>query len=97
MGRAAVIDGYKLYDLIANGSEQAITIGEDTYQFQFKGMRCGSSNWLEVNAESGESQKWGWGWNSEICWHCLSDLEQGWKAPRKHPYKPYGEHSYDDD
>jgi len=43
------------------------------------------------------SQKWGWGWSSEVCWHCLSDLEQGWETLRKYPYKPYGEYSYDDD
>jgi len=43
----------RLYDLIANDSEQAITVGEAFYRFQFKGMQYGSSNWLEVTAERG--------------------------------------------
>ena len=54
-----MIDGYRLYDLIASGSEQAIAIGEATNRFRVKGMRYGPMNWLEVTAESGESQKWG--------------------------------------
>jgi hypothetical protein len=92
-----MIDGYSLYDQVANGDPSIVAINGATYRFQLKGTRHGSNNWLEVTADNGETERWGWGWNSEVCWHCLSDLERGWDSPRKHPYRPYGEYSHDDE
>ncbi len=83
------IDAYSLYRLLADGSLHTIEIGGSLYQFQFKGERAGANNWLEVTATDGTMQKWGWGWSSEVCWHCLQDLERGWDQPKRHPHKPF--------
>lgn len=92
-----MIDGYQLYDLIKDGMPQSVAVGEATFQFQFKGQKFGSSNWLEVTAANGDTKKWGWGWSCEVCWHCLQDLEQSWDKPQRHRYKPYAVNDYDDD
>lgn len=84
-----MIDGYTLYNQLAAGEAYTADIESETYRFQFKGTRYGSNNWLEVTAKNGETKKWGWGWNSEVCWRCLNDLEEGWDAQQKRPYKPY--------
>jgi hypothetical protein len=90
-------DGYELYRLFSDGEAHDLELKGSRYRFLFRGHRTGANNWLEATAEDGESKQWGWGWNSEVCWNCLGDLEQGWGAPRKHPYKPYGNYGYDDD
>ena len=43
-----MIDGYQLYDLIEDGKLHSVAVGEATFQFQFKGQKFGSSNWLDV-------------------------------------------------
>lgn len=82
-------DGYELYRLLSDGQPHSVEVNGSTYSFQFQGHRTGSNNWLEVTAQGGASQKWGWGWSSEVCWQCLQDLEQGWNTPRLHQYRPY--------
>lgn len=82
-------DGYELYRLLSDGQPHSVEVNGSTYRFQFQGHRTGSNNWLEVTAQGSASQKWGWGWSNEVCWHCLQDLEQGWNGPRKHPFRPY--------
>jgi len=83
------IDGYELYRLLSGGEPHVVEVNGSTYRLQFQGQRTGANNWLEVTPTNGASQKWGWGWSSEVCWHCLQDLEQSWHGPRKHPFRPY--------
>jgi len=56
-----MIDGYELYDLIEDGKPHSVAVGEASFQFQFKGQKFGSSNWLEVTAANGDTKKWGLG------------------------------------
>jgi len=46
-----------LYRLLADGSPHSLEVNGNSYLFQFQGQRAGASDWLEVTAESGESQK----------------------------------------
>jgi hypothetical protein len=83
------IDGYSLYLLLADGSPHTAEVNGSPYRFQFEGERAGAKNWLLVTAPDGSSQKWGWGWSSEVCWHCLQDIERGWETRRVHAFKPF--------
>jgi hypothetical protein len=89
-----MIDGYGLYELINDGQEHTAKVAGVTYRFAFRGQRYGSNNWLEVTGPNGTVKKWGWGWNSEVCWKCLDDLANGWEGPHRHKYRPYTGEQY---
>ena len=70
--------GYVLYDLLADGSEQKVLYRDEQYSMQFRGMQYGANNWLRVEGPDGKAKKWGWGWNSDVCYKCLDDMRGGW-------------------
>jgi hypothetical protein len=93
-GRLIVIDadsggdGYQLYEAIKDGKRHQIEYQGVTYQMEFCGVAYGSNNYLLVEAEDGTQKRWGWGWNTEVCFQCLSDLRDGWEN-LKERYQPY--------
>jgi hypothetical protein len=81
-------DGYDLYEALKDGKRQPIEFQGATYAMQFCGVSYGSDNYLLVEAEDGTQKRWGWGWNSDVCFQCLRDLRKGW-SNQKERYNPY--------
>lgn len=81
--------GYDLYELLSDGTESEIEYRGTTYQMKLCGTPYGSNNWLRVRGPDGQNKKWGWGWNSDVCFRCLSDLKDGWESTKGN-YTRYG-------
>jgi len=81
-------DGYELYEALKDGECQRIEFEGAIYKMQFCGVPYGSENFLLVEAKDGTQKRWGWGWNSDVCFQCLQDLRMGW-SNQKERYKPY--------
>jgi hypothetical protein len=81
-------DGYQLYEALKDGKRQQIEFQGSTYIMQFCGSAYGAENYLLVEAEDGTQKRWGWGWNSDVCFQCLRDLKDGWDN-QKERYQPY--------
>jgi hypothetical protein len=81
--------GYDLYQLLAEGAEKTVEYLGTRYQMKLCGTPYGSNNWLRVKGPDGQSKKWGWGWDSEVCFRCLTDLRDGWENTEGN-YSRYG-------
>lgn len=79
------IDGYFLFDLLRDGDPYEVPLGGQLYKMQFVGLKYGSNNYLEVTHPDGTVGKWGWGYNSDICFRVLADLANGIRDN----YRPY--------
>lgn len=70
-------EGYHLFEVLDDGERHSIEFLGQTYRMQFKGVRHGSQNHLEVTLPDGKVGKWGWGWESALCFKVLDNLREG--------------------
>lgn len=84
-------DGYELYEQLKDGEPARVVGTESTYRLQFKGKPYGGENWLEVADNAGTVRKYGYGWNSELVFKALEEIEKSWQVPQTQAYRPMGE------
>ena len=84
----ANIDGYELFERLDSGDPVEVTVKGVRYLMQFKGERFGGNNYLIVSTDDRTRRKYGWGWESQVVFGALAEMEKGWEIPQRYKYRP---------
>jgi hypothetical protein len=84
------LDGYTLFNQLDDGDPVTVRVQGKVYTLQFEGDRFGGENCLKVRNRDGAERTYGWGWESNLVFRALEEMEEGWQVPQRYRYHPIG-------
>ena len=95
--QARNLDGYTLFNQLDDGDPVTVRVRGKEYTLQFDGDRFGGSNCLKVRNGTGAERTYGWGWESNLVFRAIEEMETGWQTPQRYQYKPLGSNGPQED